>query len=81
MQTVHPDDNELHFCKGKREAMGAFSRWLKEHATNARNAKERGVKDETVLEITIGAMEIMAKLLDDDLQKLPKYISVRGGAS
>lgn len=81
MQTVHPDDNELHFCKGKREAMGAFSRWLKEHAANARHAKEHGVKDETVLEITIGAMEIMAGLLDDDLQKLPKYISVRPGAS
>ena len=81
MQTVHPDDNELHFCKGKREAMASFSRWLKEHASNARNSKKQGVKDETVLEITIGAMEIMARLLDDDLQKLPKYISVRQGAS
>lgn len=81
MNTQHPDDNELHFCKGKREAMAAFSRWLKEHSTNARKAKEGGVNDETVLEITIGAMEIMAKLLDEDLQKLPKYISVRTSAS
>lgn len=81
MQTVHPDDNELHFCKGKREAMGAFSRWLKEHATNARNALDGKVDYKTVLDITIGAMEIMARLLDDDLQKLPKYISVRPGAS
>ena len=81
MQNTHPDDNELHFCKGKREAMGAFSRWLKEHATNAKNAIESEVDHKTVLEITIGAMEIMAKLLDDDLQKLPKYISVRSGVS
>lgn len=81
MQTVHPDDNELHFCKGKREAMASFARWLKEHSMNARNAKEAGVNVDTILEITMGAMEIMAKLLDDDLQKLPKYISVRSGAS
>lgn len=81
MQTVHPDDNELHFCKGKREAMASFARWLKEHSENARSAKTHGVGEGTILEITIGAMEIMARLLDDDLQKLPKYISVRQGAS
>ena len=81
MVNSHPDDNELHFCKGKREAMASFARWLKEHAENSRNAVNGGVSEKTVLEITIGAMEIMAHLLDEDLQKLPKYISVRPGAS
>ena len=76
-----PDDNEIHFCKGKREAMMFISMWLKEHAETAKGALEDGVSHEKVLKRTIRSIEIIAKLLDENLKDIPRYISARMGAS
>lgn len=62
-----PEEYEVAYCKGKRQAMEFFSDWLRDHIRVARRSSEDGMDPKNVLE---GTLEFMANIADKMEAKL-----------
>lgn len=70
-----PEEYEVAYCKGKRQAMEFFSDWLRDHMRVARRGLEDGMEPKKVLEGTLEFMSNIADKMDEKLSKDPKLIS------
>ena len=70
-----PEEYEVAYCKGKRQAMEFFSDWLRDHMRVARRGLEDGMEPKKVLEWTLEFMSNIADSMEEKLSKDPKLIS------
>lgn len=70
-----PEEFEVSFCKGKRQAMEFFSDWLRDHIKVANRAIDDGVDPSRVLSSTLEFMGDIADKMDGKLAREPQLIS------
>lgn len=70
-----PEEYEVAYCKGKRQAMEFFTDWLRDHMRVARRGIEDGMDPVKVLEGTLEFMENIASTMEAKLAKEPNLIS------
>lgn len=70
-----PEEYEIAFCKGKRQAMEFFSDWLRDHMRIAKRSLDDGLDPKKVLDGTLEFMGNIADNMEAKLAKNPKLIS------
>ena len=70
-----PEEYEVAYCKGKRQAMEFFTDWLRDHMRVAKRGLEDGMEPKKVLDGTLDSMDDIAKTMEDKLAKEPHLIS------
>ena len=70
-----PEEYEVAYCKGKRQAMEFFTDWLRDHIRVARRGIEDGMDPQKVLDGTLDFMDDIANTMEQKLEKEPKLIS------
>ena len=70
-----PEEYEVAFCKGKRQAMEFFTDWLRDHMRVARRGLEDGMDARKVLDGKLEFMENIASTMEAKLAKEPNLIS------
>ena len=70
-----PEEYEVAYCKGKRQAMEFFTDWLRDHMRVARRGIEDGMDSRKVLDGTLEFMENIASTMEAKLAKEPNLIS------
>lgn len=70
-----PEEYEVAYCKGKRQAMEFFTDWLRDHIRVAKRGLEDGMDAKKVLDGTLEFMENIATTMESKLSKDPKLIS------
>lgn len=70
-----PEEYEVAYCKGKRQAMEFFADWLRDHMRVAKRGLEDGMEPRKVLDGTLDFMDDIAKTMEAKLAKEPQLIS------
>jgi hypothetical protein len=70
-----PEEYEVAYCKGKRQAMEFFSDWLRDHIRVAKRSSEDGMDPKKVLEGTLEFMGNIADKMEAKLATEPTLIS------
>lgn len=75
IEKEHFKENELWICKGRRLQMTNFVNHMKICRKSIDKDVERGVPTESVLDTTIGAMDSLVEVCEEELRTNPNLIA------
>lgn len=75
LEKEHFKENELWICKGRRLQMTNFVNHMKICRKSIDKDVDRGVPTESILDTTIGAMDSLVEVCEEELRTNPNLIS------